>query len=139
MAAMQSGLFAFPPKIDLKYDLNQSEINLNNDKIADLGLDIQQVGRDLSAALGGNYVNRFSMDGRSYKVIPQISRMNRLNPGQLNSIHVSGPNGSLVPLNSIATLVDSIEPRSLNRFQQLNAIKLSWITTRTVYKALLFL
>ncbi|MEC8330036.1 MAG: efflux RND transporter permease subunit, partial [Verrucomicrobiota bacterium] len=139
VAAMQSGLFAFPPKIDLKYDLNQSEINLDNDKIADLGLDIQQVGRDLSAALGGNYVNRFSMDGRSYKVIPQISRMNRLNPDQLNSIHVSGPNGSLIPLNSIATLVDSIEPRSLNRFQQLNAIKLSGITTRTVDKALSFL
>ena len=139
VAAMQSGLFAFPPKIDLKYDLNQSEINLDNDKIADLGLDIQQVGRDLSAALGGNYVNRFSMDGRSYKVIPQISRMNRLNPDQLNSIHVSGPNGNLIPLNSIATLVDSIEPRSLNRFQQLNAIKLSGITTRTVDKALSFL
>ncbi|MEC9227801.1 MAG: efflux RND transporter permease subunit, partial [Verrucomicrobiota bacterium] len=119
-AAMQSGLFAFPPKIDLKYDLNQSEIKLDYDKIADLGLDVQQVGRDLSAALGGNYVNRFSMDGRSYKVIPQISRTYRLNPDQLNSIHVSGPNGSLIPLNLIASLEDSVEPRSLNRFQQLN-------------------
>ncbi|MEC8329644.1 MAG: efflux RND transporter permease subunit, partial [Verrucomicrobiota bacterium] len=138
-AAMQSGLFAFPPKIDLKYDLNQSEIKLDYDKIADLGLDVQQVGRDLSAALGGNYVNRFSMDGRSYKVIPQISRTYRLNPDQLNSIHVSGPNGSLIPLNLIASLVDSIEPRSLNRFQQLNAIKLSGITTRTVETALSFL
>ena len=102
-------------------------------------MDVQQVGRDLSAALGGNYVNRFSMDGRSYKVIPQISRTYRLNPDQLNSIHVSGPNGSLIPLNLIASLEDSIEPRSLNRFQQLNAIKLSGITTRTVETALSFL
>ena len=112
---------------------------MNNDKIADLGLDVQQVGRDLSAALGGNYVNRFSMDGRSYKVIPQISRTYRLNPDQLNTLHVSGPNGSLIPLNLIASLEDSIEPRSLNRFQQLNAIKLSGITTRTVETALSFL
>ena len=139
MAATQSGLFAFPPKIDLKYDLKQSEIKLDYNKIADLGLDVQQVGRDLSAALGGNYVNRFSMDGRSYKVIPQISRTYRLNPDQLNTLHVSGPNGSLIPLNLIASLVDSIEPRSLNRFQQLNAIKLSGITTRTVETALSFL
>jgi multidrug efflux pump len=138
-AAMQSGLFAFPPKIDVQYDKNQSEIKMNHDKIADLGLDVQQVSRDLSAAVGGNYVNRFSIDGRSYKVIPQISRSARLNPDQLSNIQVSGPNGGLVPLDTIAEIVDRVEPRSLNRFQQLNAVKLSGVTTRTIETALSFL
>lgn len=137
--AAQSGLFTFPPKIDVKYDLNQSEIKLDHDKIAQLGLDLQQVGRDLGAAIGGNYVNRFNLDGRSYKVIPQISRKNRLNPEQLNSIYISGSNGDMIPLASIATIEDSVQPRSLNRFQQMNAVKLSGVTTRTIDAALTFL
>lgn len=138
-AAMQSGLFAFPPKIDVQYDKSQSEIILNHDKIADLGLDVQQVGRDLSAAVGGNYVNRFSIDGRSYKVIPQINRGARLNPDQLSRIQISGPKGRLIPLDAVAEIVDTVEPRSLNRFQQLNAVKLSGVTTRTIETALSFL
>src|SRR5262249_35830827 len=67
--AAQSGIFAFPPQIDVKIDQPQSEIEIDRDKVAELGLNLQQVGQDLSAAMGGNFVNRFSIAGRSYKVI----------------------------------------------------------------------
>ena len=85
------------------------------------------MGADLSAALGGNYVNRFNIDGRAYKVIPQISRSQRLNPEQLGDIYVSGPQNQLVPLSTFATIENKTVPRTLNRFQQLNSIKLSGI------------
>ncbi len=126
-AAMQSGMFAFPPLIDVKIDQPQSELVIDRDKVADLGLNLQQVGADLSAMVGGNFVNRFNIGGRSYKVIPQIQRMDRLNPDQLQNIYVTGENGNLVPLSTIATIKNSTVPRSLNRFQQLNAVKISGV------------
>lgn len=128
--AMESGLFFFPPLIDLKFDQPQSEIVIDHQKVASLGLSNAQVGADLSAALSGNYVNRFNIAGRAYKVIPQIARAERLNPDQLQDIYITGPDNRLVPLSAIATLSDSTVPRSLNRFQQLNAIKLSGMTAQ---------
>ncbi len=74
--------------------------------------------------LGGNFVNRFSIQGRSYKVIPQIKRSERLTAEQLQSVYVSGPNGKLVPLSTFATLKNSTQPRELKRFQQLNAVRI---------------
>ncbi|MDA9589557.1 efflux RND transporter permease subunit [Opitutales bacterium] len=136
--AMQSGKFMFL-KIDVKLDSPQSEIVLDRDKIAAMGLSLQQVGQDLGAALGGAYVNRFSIDGRSYKVIPQLKRTSRLNPDQLNDIYTMGPGDRLIPLSSIATIVDSVQPRSLNRFQQLNSVKISGITNQTLDAALAYL
>ena len=95
-------MFAFPPLIDLKMDQPQSELVIDRDKVADLGLNLQQVGYDVSSMLGGNYVNRFNIAGRSYKVIPQIKRGNRLNPEQLQNIYITGPTGQLVPLGTVA-------------------------------------
>ena len=128
--AMESGIFYFPPQIDLKYDQPQSEIVIDHQKVATLGLSNAQIGADLGAALGGNYVNRFNIDGRAYKVIPQIARAERLNPDQLKDLYVTGPDNRLVPLSTIATIRDTTVPRSLNRFQQLNAIKLSGMTAQ---------
>jgi multidrug efflux pump len=128
--AMESGVFWFPPEIDLKYDQPQSEIAIDYQKVATLGLNNAQVGADLGAALGGDYVNRFNIGGRAYKVIPQIARAGRLNPDQLKDIYVTGPSNQLVALSTIATIRDSTVPRSLNRFQQLNAIKLSGMTSQ---------
>jgi multidrug efflux pump len=125
--AVASKRFYFPPLIDVKYDAPQSEVILDRDKVASLGLNLQQVGNDLSAALGGNWVNYFNISGRSYKVIPQIKREDRLNPDQLQKIYVTGPNNTLVPLSTIATIQDSTIPRSLNRFQQLNSVTLSGV------------
>jgi multidrug efflux pump len=138
-AAMQSGMFAFPPLIDVKIDQPQSELVIDRDKVADLGLNLQQVGADLSAMVGGNFVNRFNIGGRSYKVIPQIQRIDRLNPDQLRDIYVTGDNGNLVPLSTIATIKNSTVPRSLNRFQQLNAVKISGVSIQPLDKALQFL
>ncbi len=137
--AAQSGLFAFPPRIDVKYDQPKAEVVIDRDKVADLGLNLQQVGADLASAIGGGYVNRFSIDGRSYKVIPQIKREERLNPDQLEDIHITGPNGKLVPLSTVAHIEHKVEPRSLVRFQQLNAVTLSGITIRSLDEALSFL
>ena len=138
-AAAKSGMFAFPPLIDVKVDQPESEVVIDREKVAQLGLNLQTVGQDLSAAVGGNFVNRFSVDGRSYKVIPQVARADRLNPEQLKDIYVTGPNGQLVSLSSIATIKDSVAPRSLNRFQQLNAVKISGVAIRPLDEALRFL
>src|SRR5256714_686151 len=138
-AAMKSGMFAFPPIIDTKIDQPQSEIAIDRDKVAELGLNLQGVGQDLGAAVGGNFVNRFSVAGRSYKVIPQLLRAERMNPEQLQDIHVTGPNGQLVALSTIATIRDSVTPRTLNRFQQLNAVKLSGVAMAPLDQALRYL
>ncbi len=137
--AMQSGMFAFPPIIDVKIDQPQSQLVIDRDRVADLGLNLRQVGADLASMVGGNFVNRFNIDGRSYKVIPQIKRQERLNPDQLQNIYVSGPNGQLVPLSTVAAIENTTVPRSLNRFQQLNAVSISGVPVRPLDEALRFL
>ncbi len=121
--ATASGMFMFADS-DLKYDQPQAEIVFDRDKVRAQGIDLAQVGADLSAMLGGNWVNRFSNAGRSYKVIPQIKRVDRLNADQLGDIYVSGPEGKLVPLSTFATISTSAEPRELKRFQQMNAVRI---------------
>ena len=130
--AQKSGQFAFPPVTDVRIDQAKSELVIDRDKVASMGLSMQQIGADLASMLGGNFINRFSIDGRSYKVIAQVERSSRLTAAQLKDIHVSGPNGSLIPLDAIATVRDGVEPRTLNRFQQLNAIKISGVAPRSV-------
>jgi multidrug efflux pump len=137
--AATSGIFAFPPQIDVKVDQPESEIEIDREKVAELGLNLQTVGQDLSAAVGGNFVNRFSIGGRSYKVIPQLARAERMTPEQLKDLYVTGPNGQLVALATIAKIKDSVTPRTLNRFQQLNAVKLSGVAIRPLDQALRFL
>ena len=137
--AMQSGMFAFPPLIDVKIDQPQAEFVIDRDKVASLGLNLGEIAGDLGGMVGGNFVNRFDISGRSYKVIPQIRRIDRLNPEQLNDVHVTGPNGKLIPLSTIATVRDSVVPRSLNRFQQLNAVKISGVAVRPLDEALRFM
>jgi multidrug efflux pump len=122
-AAFQSGKFMFADS-DLKFDLPQSEILIDRDKANAMGVSLADVGEDLTTLVGGNYSNRFSILGRSYKVIPQIRRDERLNPGQLLSLHVRGPNGMLMPLSTVAKIADTVQPRQLNRFQQLNSAKI---------------
>jgi multidrug efflux pump len=139
LKAIQSGMFAFPPQIDVKIDQPQSEFVIDRDKVAALGLSLEQVGADLGGMVGGDFVNRFDIAGRSYKVIPQIERTGRLNPEQLQNVYVTGPNGKLIPLSTVATLRDSVVPRSLNRFQQLNAVKISGVAVRPLDEALRFL
>jgi len=139
LKAMMSGMFAFPPLIDVKIDQPQTELVIDRDKVAAMGLSLASVGGDVGAVMGGNYVNRFNIDGRSYKVIPQVQRVDRLTPDQLKDIHVTGPDGRLVPLSTVATLRETTVARSLNRFQQLNAVKISGVAVRPLDEALRFL
>jgi multidrug efflux pump len=124
--AFASGLFIFADA-DLKFDQPQAEVVFNRDKVRSQGVDLSQAGADLSTLLGGDYVNRFSIQGRSYKVIPQIKRSERLNTEQLSSIYVTGPQGRMVPLSTFATLQTSTQPRELKRFQQLNAVRIQGV------------
>jgi len=137
--ALRSGKFAFPPIIDTKIDKAQSQLVIDRNRVADMGLTMQQVGADVGVMLGGAYVNRFNIDGRSYKVIPQAVRSERLNPEQLKSLYVTGPDNNLVQLSSLANIEHRTVPRSLNRFQQLNAIKLSGVSIVPLDEALSFL
>ena len=138
--AMASGMFIFADT-DVKFDQPQSEVVFDRDKLRSQGVDLSQAGQDLSTMLGGNYVNRFSIEGRSYKVIPQVQRSNRLTPDQLRDIYVKGSNDKLVPLSTFATLKTTTEPRSLNKFQQLNAVRIQGVIPPPVPldKALTFL
>jgi multidrug efflux pump len=120
-AAFQSGMFMFADA-DLKFDLPQSEIVIDREKAASLGLDMRTIANELSAYTGGNFINRFSIQGRSYKVIPQVKRGQRLTPEQILDVYISLPNGDLIPLSTIAKLKDSVQPRELKRFQQLNSV-----------------
>ncbi|MEQ1832644.1 MAG: efflux RND transporter permease subunit [Candidatus Eisenbacteria bacterium] len=121
--AYKSGKFMFVDT-DLKYDQPQTEVVFDRDKVRTLGVDMSRVGQDLSRMLGGNFVNRFSIQGRSYKVIPQLKRAERLTAEQLESVYVTGPGGKLVPLSTFASLRTSTQPRELKRFQQLNAVRI---------------
>ncbi|MDQ2919252.1 MAG: efflux RND transporter permease subunit, partial [Verrucomicrobiota bacterium] len=134
--AIESKKFFFPPIIDTKIDQPQAEVVFDHDKVAALGLNLTQVGADMSAMLGGNFVNRFNIAGRSYKVIPQIERSERLNPEQLENIYVTGPNDKLVPLSTVAHIVEKTVPRSLNRMQQLNAVTISGASALPLDQAL---
>ena len=124
--AFASGLFMYADT-DVKFDQPQTEVVFDRDKVRSLGVDLSQTGADLSTLLGGNYVNRFSMQGRSYKVIPQVRRSERLTADQLENVHVTGPAGRLVPLSTFATLRTTTEPRELKRFQQLNAVRVQGV------------
>jgi len=137
--ATQSGLFFFPPIIDMKIDQPQATITFDRDKLAALGLNLSQAGADLGIATGGNFVNRFNMDGRSYKVIPQIQRADRLNSEQLGEIYLPTADGKMVPLSSVSHIEHNVVARSLNRFQQLNSVKLSGVSARTLDDALAFM
>ncbi|HEX7078649.1 MAG TPA: efflux RND transporter permease subunit [Candidatus Eisenbacteria bacterium] len=124
--AFQSGLFMYADA-DVKFDQPQTEVVFDRDKVRSQGVEMSEAGRDLSTLLGGNYVNRFSIQGRSYKVIPQVERSQRLTPDQLKDIYVTGTNGRLVPLSTFASLKTTTEPRELKRFQQLNAVRIQGV------------
>jgi multidrug efflux pump len=124
--AMTSGIFIYADS-DLKYDQPQAEVVFDRDKVRAQGVDLSQAGQDLSTLLGGNYVNRFSIQGRSYKVIPQVKRVERLTPEQLSQIYVTGAGNKMVPLSTFATLRTTTEPRDLKKFQQLNAVRIQGV------------
>jgi multidrug efflux pump len=134
-----NGMFMFPPQLDTKVDQPEVELLIDRDKVAALGLDMQRIGSDLAALVGGNYVNRFDFAGRSYKVIPQLERGARLNASQLENTYVRGPANQMIPVSSFASFTNHTTPRALNRFQQLNSVKISGVAMVPLEQALKFL
>jgi multidrug efflux pump len=117
--ARATGLFMFLDT-DLRYDKPQTTVEIDRSKTAMLGLKMSDVGSALSAMLGGGYVNYFGLDGRSYKVIPQVQQRFRLNADQLLNYYVRTASGASVPLSTVARIVTRTAPESINHFQQLN-------------------
>ncbi len=122
-AGWQSGKFLYVDT-DLKIDLPQAHVVVDREQIADLGLDLASVGRELGTLLGGGYVNRFNSFDRSYKVIPQIGDDGRATVGPLLDLKIKTPAGELVPVSTFTRIETSTAPRTLNRFQQRNAVKI---------------
>jgi len=125
--------------VDLKIDKPQVTVEVDRDKITSLGLTEQDVGVALSSALGGGYVNYFSIAGRSYKVIPQVQQVNRLNPDDLLDFNIKLPNNTLVKASTIARLKYDVVPESINRFQQLNSATISGVSGASQGEVLQFL
>jgi len=124
--ANESGLFIFANS-DMLFDKPRVDIFVDRDKAADLGITMAQIGRELGSMLSGGFVNRFNVQGRSYKVTPQVTRMERLNPEQLKEYQIRTDSGELVPLSTLITLDNSVQPQGLKRFQQLNSATISGI------------
>jgi multidrug efflux pump len=122
-AGWQSGKFLYVDT-DFKIDLPEARVVLDRERIADLGLDLASVGRELGTLLGGAYVNRFNYYDRSYKVIPQIGEENRATLGPLLDLKIKTPDGQLVPVSTFTRIETTTAPRTLNRFQQRNSIKI---------------
>src|SRR5262245_58698776 len=111
----------------MKFDQPQAEVVFDRDKLRSQGVDLSKAGQDLSTLVGGNYINRFSIQGRSYKVIPQVKRTERLTPDQLSQMYITGSDNRLVPLSTFASLRTTVEPRELKKFQQLNAVRIQGV------------
>jgi multidrug efflux pump len=122
-AGWQSGKFLYVDT-DLKIDLPQAHVVLDRERLADLGFDLAGVGRELGTMLGGAYVNRFNYFDRSYKVIPQLGDKDRATIDPLLDLKIKTPGGQLVPVSTFTHIETSTAPRTLNRFQQRNAVRI---------------
>ena len=124
--ALASRKFIFVDS-DLKIDKPKLEVLVNRDKAASIGVTMEDISRELGGMMSGAYVNRFSLDNRSYKVIPQVVRRERLTGEQLEQYYIRARNGDLIPLSTLVTLRETVEPQQLKRFQQLNAVTISGV------------
>jgi multidrug efflux pump len=122
-AGWASGKFLYVDT-DLKIDLPEARVVLDRERVADLGLDLAGVGQELGTLLGGAYVNRFNYFDRSYKVIPQVGDKDRASIEPLLDLKIKTPGGELVPVSTFTQIETSTAPRSLNRFQQRNAVRI---------------
>jgi multidrug efflux pump len=121
-AGWQSGKFLYVDT-DLKIDLPEARVVIDREQVADLGLDLASVGQSLGTLLGGGYVNRFNYFDRSYKVIPQIGEADRATVGPLLDLKIKTPSGELVPVSTFTSIETAVAPRTLQRFQQRNAVR----------------
>jgi multidrug efflux pump len=126
--ARKSGMFFFVDS-DLKIDKPQNVLEIDREKVAALGMTQRDVGNALSAALGGGFVNYFSVAGRSYRVIPQVKQVDRLNPDQILDYYIRTPSGEMIQARTIASIKQRVVPQSINHFQQLNSATIIGVST----------
>ncbi len=119
----QKGLFMYADT-DLKLDLPQARVVIDRQQIADMGLDLASIGKELGVLLGGGYVNRFNYFNRSYQVIPQLAEAERQSPTALMDLKIRGPSGDLIPVSTFASIESATAPRSLQRFQQQSSLRI---------------
>jgi multidrug efflux pump len=136
--AKASGMFWFIDS-DLKLDKPQATLEVDRDMVGEMGLTQADVGASLGAALGGGYVNYFSISGRSYKVIPQVLQKYRLNPDQVLNYYVRAGDGSLIPASTIAKIKTNTVPETISHFQQLNSATIAGAPGVSQDEALRFL
>ncbi|WP_421694845.1 efflux RND transporter permease subunit [Aestuariivirga sp.] len=138
--ADKSGLFIFT-NADLRFQTPQVELVVDKDRANQLGVTMQDVGATLSTLLGGNNVNRFSVDGRSYQVIPQVPRTERSSVDQILSYRVRSADGQMVPLSAFVNVSKTVQPNGLATFQQLNSAMLQGVPFpgRTIGEGITFL
>lgn len=130
-AAMQSGNFTFVQK-SIDIDKPVTRVKVDRDRAADLGLSMEEIGQELSSMLGGGYINRFNMEGRSYEVIPQVERYARDSELAINDYYIRADSGELVPLGSVVNFEHDVEPSSRTQFNQLNSITIEGIPVPSV-------
>ncbi len=124
--AMESGRFIFVNS-DLDIDKPQENIIIDRELAALMGVNMDQISADLSTMMAGGFVGRFAMDNRSYRVIPQVRRSERLNPEQVGDFFTRNRDGELVQMAGLIDLEPSVQPQQLRRFQQLNAVTISGV------------
>ena len=126
--AMQSGNFIFLKK-SVDFSRPRTTVVVDRNRAGDLGISMREIGRNLSTMLGGGNVNRFSLEGRSYKVIPQVDRQFRLSPEMLEEYYLRASSGELVPMSAIVNLARDVEPSKRSQFQQLNSLTVEGVMT----------
>ena len=118
--AQASGKFAFLD-VDLAFDKPEVVVEIDREKAAQMGVSMEDLGGTLATLLGEGEINRFTIDGRSYKVIAQVERAYRDNPDWLRSYYVKNSQGQMLPLSTLIKVHDRARPTQLNQFQQLNS------------------
>lgn len=123
-AAMASGQFSFLRK-EIEFTRPMATLVIDRDRAADLGISMEDIGRNLGAFLSDGYINRFNLQGRSYKVIPQVDDLSRLNTSKFHNYYLRTASGGQVPLSSLVKIEKSVEPSKQTQFQQLNSLTVS--------------
>ncbi|HET8711227.1 MAG TPA: efflux RND transporter permease subunit, partial [Spongiibacteraceae bacterium] len=133
--ARESGIFYYVAN-ELKYDKPQTRLIIDRDKAAALGITMRDIGGALSSMLGGGYVNYFSMEGRAYKVIPQVAQSDRLNPDMLQNYHFRTASGASIPASTLISMQTETVPQAIAHFQQLNSATIGGVTSLPLGDAL---
>jgi multidrug efflux pump len=110
---------------DLRLNTPEVRVNINRDKLGDIGVNVDTVGRTLETMLGGRQVTRFKRDGEQYDVIVQVAPLDRTTPADISEIYVRARDGGMVQLANLVDVREGVAPQSLNHFNRLRAVKIT--------------